>query len=326
MEIKIDNIPTLFYPSRHHKGFNGKYFIDQDQRYFLKKCPYRNIIRESTIISVLNQYGCQWSLKLVKATRNYLITEYLRNSEYLSKDNLPENYRDQIEIMLKDLEHLKIRHNDIHLKQFRIVGGKIYLTDFGWGSYKETDGYKIPNSDRKNAYRVLDELYNKMKVENKVLVRVLPYFESILLGAISEKKQVIKIILPPYLTQIGLLDFKTDNYSRHIAIKTHSFGNDHYLQINSKYHYKGPISIKHNLIYVENSEIELDKSSKNKKLYVLYSNQPFNKKLKFKTRPHDYPSRFKYSYKFYNNHCIILLVKKVNSKMGWDHVIPVLLN
>ena len=325
MEIKINNKSVSFYPSKTHKGFTGKYYIDTNSLYFLKKCPYRNIIRESTITRLLNENNCNWSLTLVKSNNKYIVTHYLDNSEYLNTFNIPFDYREQLNIMLKDMSKLNIRHNDIHIKQFRVLDGILYLTDFGWGSIKDTTEFKLPDSDRQNAYQVLDNLYNKSLYKYEQKNRVLPYFGNLFVGKISTNNIVLKINLPKYLVNSDMLRFETINSENHIKLLHFKQGTSSFIRIscNDIDKWKNNLELSHNFIYVENNLIELGKSKKAKKYYILYSNKPFPKKINFQTGYHGNISRFKYRHKILNSHLIILLVTRIDIKNGWYHEIPV---
>lgn len=52
--------------------------------------------------------------------------------EPLTEENLPENWKEQLESILSDLHHSCVQHRDIKLDNLMLKGGIIKLIDFGW--------------------------------------------------------------------------------------------------------------------------------------------------------------------------------------------------
>lgn len=62
------------------------------------------------------------------------------------KDNLPENWKEQLEEIVNDLKAHEIIHRDIKLDNLMVKHGIIKLIDFGWAKFKEEEDEKEPPS------------------------------------------------------------------------------------------------------------------------------------------------------------------------------------
>lgn len=69
-----------------------------------------------------------------------ITTEYA--GELLNKDNLPEDWEEQRDRILKTLDYYDCRHNDIKPTELVIHDGKIRLIDFGWAHDSKQDNPK----------------------------------------------------------------------------------------------------------------------------------------------------------------------------------------
>ena len=52
----------------------------------------------------------------------------------INKNNVPFNWKKQIEEIVSTLDKKKIIHNDMHIGNFLVKDNIIYLIDFGWAS------------------------------------------------------------------------------------------------------------------------------------------------------------------------------------------------
>lgn len=68
----------------------------------------------------------------------------------LTVDNLPENWREQLALILQQLENSRIQHRDIRLDNLTVKDGRIHLIDFGWAVWNTEKGEQF-ESIEKNA-------------------------------------------------------------------------------------------------------------------------------------------------------------------------------
>jgi len=69
-----------------------------------------------------------WTPKIIKVYDDTIEMTYV--GEKVSKDNLPSDWREQTEQILKDLASIPCCHNDIKPEEIMIKDGKIHLVDF----------------------------------------------------------------------------------------------------------------------------------------------------------------------------------------------------
>lgn len=148
--------------------------------------------REKAVYDILIKNKCDWIPKIYY-TNNYdtFIFEYV--GEPINNQNIPNNYKLQINKIINDLNILNIKHNDIcyymhparskclnpNKIEILVKNNKLYLVDFAWASLGEDRsigtntiknidkelGYKGDNQWNKdiNVIYYLDEIYNNRK-------------------------------------------------------------------------------------------------------------------------------------------------------------------
>jgi predicted Ser/Thr protein kinase len=151
-----------FYETNPSHGTTSKYFMDKNSKYFLKipqlYKEYNILEREVRILKILKDF--EWCPNLVYSDLNSIITEYSGDS--LNKNNIPNNYEEQIFKILNDLKKLGIKHNDIWAigknPELLVKDNKIYLIDFGWCSiYDDFSCGDEKISKKKKPYGVTDD-------------------------------------------------------------------------------------------------------------------------------------------------------------------------
>ena len=59
--------------------------------------------------------------------------------ERINKNNIPKDYEDQLNNIIKVLEKHNCRHNDIKPEELLVMNGKIKVVDFGWANELNED-------------------------------------------------------------------------------------------------------------------------------------------------------------------------------------------
>jgi len=54
--------------------------------------------------------------------------------EMITKETIPEDWKEQRDYILKELAKCKCKHNDIKPQEITIQDGKLHLIDFGWAT------------------------------------------------------------------------------------------------------------------------------------------------------------------------------------------------
>lgn len=95
--------------------------------------------REIFWLKYLNDKGYDWCPSLLsynKDRREMILTNV---GSPINKHNAPNNWLDQLSIILSDLKQENIYHNDIRSDNLLVKGDKIYLIDYGWTSLGSKD-------------------------------------------------------------------------------------------------------------------------------------------------------------------------------------------
>ena len=126
----VSNISINLHRTQVTKQFTGNYFsrfpgLFNREIYWLLKM--RNFDRTPNYLSH-NRVN-----KTVKMT-------YV--GEQLTKENLPEDYKDQIQYILYNLRMHNCSHNDIKPSELMCMDGKINIIDFSWSTVL---GHPIPS-------------------------------------------------------------------------------------------------------------------------------------------------------------------------------------
>lgn len=78
--------------------------------------------------------------KIIDVTENSVIMTYV--GDRINKNNVPENWLEQVKYIASELQKYKCSHNDIKPEDIQVKDGLIYIVDFGWST---TIGEKIPS-------------------------------------------------------------------------------------------------------------------------------------------------------------------------------------
>lgn len=119
-EIKIDkdrNLVTKTFSCRHTGLFKKFPKMFDREVYWLKKLSNSGV----TPKYISSNKRC-----------NSVTMEYV--GEYLTKQNMPKNYEEQIMHITDVLKQYQCSHNDIKPSELLILGDRIRLIDFGWST------------------------------------------------------------------------------------------------------------------------------------------------------------------------------------------------
>ena len=119
-------------------SFTADVQIDYDRQTVTKTGtrfkPFDPIKREACILKLLQKFD--WCPRIISVGENVLVSSWA--GEAPSGHNLPPDYREQMENILRDLNSVGIKHNDIVKRNddvdVLIHGGKIRLIDFSWAT------------------------------------------------------------------------------------------------------------------------------------------------------------------------------------------------
>lgn len=149
--MKIDNIEYIDFD----KGSTSNILISNDKKLILKKINSHNehdvLKREINILEILNDNKIDWCPQIINYTSEYIIMTY--TGEQLCLNNIPNDYKSQMQKILDDLDKLNIQHNDIFHSiekvNLTVNNNKLYLIDYGWSSIDNDFSCKIGINDEK---------------------------------------------------------------------------------------------------------------------------------------------------------------------------------
>ena len=111
-------------------------------KYIINFKKYDVYHREKHIGSILNQFD--WYPKLLYCDDTNQILIFSNVGIPLTTCNKPKNIKEQFDNILKDMESVSVKHNDIKQGELLInKSGKIFLCDFGWGTVNNELGCGI---------------------------------------------------------------------------------------------------------------------------------------------------------------------------------------
>jgi serine/threonine protein kinase len=113
----------------------GDVFFRHGHRYD----PYFLLKREAIFLKKMNGVHVP---RLLEVGDRWLVMEHC--GDELSANNLPINWRDQIDSIVSALDEAQIVHRDIKQGNLLVRDGKLFLIDFGWAIWKEEEPYLSP--------------------------------------------------------------------------------------------------------------------------------------------------------------------------------------
>lgn len=131
---------------------------------------YNVLEREVCVLKLLQRFP--WAPRLLSWTKDSISMSYCGNR--VTKSTLPKDWQQQLEIFLKDMKSVGVRHNDIFKRkewEVMVKDDRLYIVDFGWatvnGSFSCEAG--IRNASHPDLYiikdeRIIDELAGALGV------------------------------------------------------------------------------------------------------------------------------------------------------------------
>jgi len=114
----------------------------QDDRVIKKQTNYLDYDLIKNEVRILSKCDSRHFPKIYKADEDSIELEDCGND--LTIKNLPNDWKQQLVEIVKDLKKYKIEHNDIRLENLTVKNNIIYLIDFGWSSLKGEDKSYFP--------------------------------------------------------------------------------------------------------------------------------------------------------------------------------------
>ena len=170
-----------YFSNKQIDSYSGSTIIKQDLSIFKKKYNLSNSTNNNYDIYIENPYNPIQQqhmnneikyLGILKDTNIVPKIIYKKNNELfltncgekINKNNIPDNWKEQIMNIYEILKYNNIYHNDITLDNLTILNNKIYLIDFGWANnipsfpYFNINKKIIDNS--KNMYDMFERIVN----------------------------------------------------------------------------------------------------------------------------------------------------------------------
>jgi len=133
---RIPHFNVDFYKYNVKSGSTARFFTDKDYKFFLKAVfKYKEhfvVQREVFFLKLFNKQGFKWCPKLIHYDDTNIVTEYV--GEEVNTNNIPDDYINQYYQILKDLDSLNIRHNDIKHTSILVHNKQLFIVDYGWTS------------------------------------------------------------------------------------------------------------------------------------------------------------------------------------------------
>lgn len=173
MKFNIPGYENVEFEKITTDGLSSEYYLDKDKKYFLKKpilfSEYDILKREIFIYHFLEKNNIDWCPKLLSYNDEMILLSYC--GERINRNNKPKDFIQQINKIEKDLNRLKIKHNDIFKNdrtELIVKEDKIYLCDFGWCSIGDdfSCGINISNKPKPN------HCFNNFRKLKKFLIKL----------------------------------------------------------------------------------------------------------------------------------------------------------
>ena len=137
--LEIDNKKEKYIKLSNSGGATSEIYISEDKRYVIKKIidyyQYDVFEREIYLLYFLNFHNIDFVPQLINYDIENRIMHMTYCGEKMNNYNKPNDYLEQLNNILTNINNLGIKHNDIKdNSELLILEEKIYLCDFGWAS------------------------------------------------------------------------------------------------------------------------------------------------------------------------------------------------
>ena len=107
-------------------GVTSKVYLTKDNKYIFKKIikyiTHDVFEREVYILNLLNKNNFLWTPELINFDDENKIIMMTYCGKIMNKDNKPDDYLDQFEKILTDMESINLQHNDIKKGKKYLLG------------------------------------------------------------------------------------------------------------------------------------------------------------------------------------------------------------
>ena len=121
---------TTIIKDDHNKVMRAIVKIDRDL--FFKRTSHSTYENEKYWLNALKDTGIVPRILMFDDSRKMLALEY--KGEPVTSSTLPEDWKEQMNRILRILKDNNCRHNDIKPAEILVHNRKIFLCDFGWAS------------------------------------------------------------------------------------------------------------------------------------------------------------------------------------------------
>ena len=118
------------------------------------KQKYKNLVSKE-VEALKKLHTTKISPKLVDFGDTWILMTYV--GERTTRKNLPMNWREQVENILKILKKFNISHNDIQHEEILVMNNKLYLIDFQhWTSTRQEFNKLVEDNKTGCSWRLDD--------------------------------------------------------------------------------------------------------------------------------------------------------------------------
>ena len=164
-EIKFYKKTYNRFPEHNHNNYDNQKFSNVvDKLHFENELKILKLLEKDNISPIIIKSEVQ--------------TLYLSDcGQELSKENLPNDWRQQLLKIYQTLKSHFLYHNDIKSNNFTVKDNKIYIIDFGWSSFYKPE-YPYWNltekmiTEAENIEEVFNQVFNlATKTLGEIFVR-----------------------------------------------------------------------------------------------------------------------------------------------------------
>lgn len=170
---KIEKAYTIDYYPENKKGLSSDIvYISINKNLCLKvysdskysKNSYKMELKNLKLLSNYEHFP-----KYIGCQKSKILMEYC--GEKISKDNIPDDFINQIDDIINIFRSFSISHNDIHPDNILVKNGKIILIDFAFMDYiNKSICHLIPSGMKDNVINNMSDINIRLEAERKCFI------------------------------------------------------------------------------------------------------------------------------------------------------------